>query len=119
MVPYKCDECDYKSVWRSALNVHFKAKHLGFKQSCDECDFSSTNLASVREHIQYEHKNVRLFCDKCTFQTKRKTALNTHMQRTHEDTKQQNVVEEETANITKVEDNNLSAWSTIDFLLQC
>ena len=60
---FNCDQCHYKSYWRSKLAGHVQAVHEGIKYNCDQCDYTAIPKRLFIRHKQHEHEDMK--CDKC------------------------------------------------------
>ena len=80
-VKFYCDQCDFKSSWRSMLFGHVKAVYEGIKYNCDQCDCTAQKRLLIRnkQHIYEETK-----CDKCEHKRPAKKNLLRHKRYKHE-----------------------------------
>ena len=84
---YKCSQCDYMSISKNRVEIHFK-KHLSiYEFCCKQCDFKSKHSSSLRKHIIAKHTNDKPYiCEVCNAQFSFFTNLKRHLQ-THEEKK--------------------------------
>ena len=52
---YKCNMCDYETVWMSHWSEHKKQSHQNFL--CDKCNYKSTSEAPLVNHWKLKHSN--------------------------------------------------------------
>ena len=73
-----CDQCDFSTCVKSALDVHIK-RHGGTPNYlCHECDYKSYYFGNFRSHQQVKHGSVVLKCEECGFSTKSRRSLREH-----------------------------------------
>lgn len=103
--PYKCDQCEYKTVQRSALNQHMVWHTKDKPYKCQMCSYSTIKRNNLEIHIHKNHltsliipnvdndfKKIGKFVEKkrlnwfeckfgngCTYGTVRKDAIVRHM----------------------------------------
>ncbi|KAL5004788.1 hypothetical protein ScPMuIL_018244 [Solemya velum] len=82
----KCDfeGCNFQTIYRRALLLH-KKKHESVKQFvCDICSYSTTDSGSFKRHA-LSHTNLKLFkCGKCDFRGKSRNDIVRHWKGKHE-----------------------------------
>ena len=54
---YKCNMCDYASVWMSHFSEHTKQSHQIFK--CGKCIFTSSSELATGHHWRLKHQNEK------------------------------------------------------------
>ena len=61
---YKCDKCDYQSdSWSNGLDKHMKFVHnKGNYVACNQCDFKAVYPSLVEIHKKGVHEGVRWSC---------------------------------------------------------
>ena len=69
---YKCDKCDYQSDgWSNGLDKHKKFVHnKGNYVACNQCDFKAVYPSLVEIHKKGVHEGVRWSCSVCEKQFK-------------------------------------------------
>lgn len=92
-IEFRCDKCEFKSLYKSSLKKHIVNKHaasihLKEKFRCDKCEFvtldkSYLNIHRDKKHSSFELK-LQFQCDKCEFVAKKKQYLNNHKLNKHE-----------------------------------
>jgi NAD-dependent SIR2 family protein deacetylase len=77
---YSCDLCDFSSYYRSDLETHSKAVHLGKKEfMCDICDKAFSRNGVLTKHVNRIHKELKNYsCELCNFTTYTKCELEKH-----------------------------------------
>ena len=106
---YKCNMCNYESVWLSALSNHKKQTHQNFR--CTQCIFVSASESDMVFHWRLQHdtkrsnlktipvvppsvgfkvqnddrKRTSYECIMCTFKTYSKESLSQHIIKEHRD----------------------------------
>ena len=107
---YPCCLCDYTSLYKSNLKIHFKTKHR-VNYSCDECDYKTGDRGDlithkVRYHESLKPKYINLSnlpklkpksidllnlpklegynCKKCDFKSSYQSSVYLHMKNKHE-----------------------------------
>ncbi|GAB6033099.1 hypothetical protein CHUAL_012712 [Chamberlinius hualienensis] len=77
---YKCDECDFSSVYQSSIKNHKVYKHGEKAQKCDQCSYSCHNYADLLQHKDGVHSELRPYmCDHCGFRAKTKSSIRLHL----------------------------------------
>ena len=115
---YKCNMCDYESIWLSSLICHKKQSHQSFK--CTQCIFMSSSESDMVFHWRLQHDtkrgNLKIIpvappsvglkgqnvntrkvseCIMCTFQTYSKESLSQHIIKEHKDMLEDEMEEQE------------------------
>ena len=83
---YKCDECDYQSdSWSNGLDKHKKFVHnKGNYVACNQCDFKAVYPSLVEIHKKGVHEGVRWSCSVCEKQFKSPFTLKVHTNKKHD-----------------------------------
>jgi hypothetical protein len=59
---YKCDKCDYKTIYKSCLKQH-KIIHLSADAvqwySCDKCKYKTKRKDHLRQHMKSQKYRVK------------------------------------------------------------
>ncbi|XP_022081145.1 telomere zinc finger-associated protein-like [Acanthaster planci] len=84
---FYCDQCKFKSRWRSSLKTHFEAHHAEDSREwlqCPQCPHQTKNKYYLKRHIE-SHTDTRMFiCEVCGKDFKTEIILNVH-RGTHEE----------------------------------
>ena len=82
---YSCDQCDYKTKWKSSLKRHEDSVHGGVRYPCDQCDHKATWKSNLKTHIDCVHGDVLYPCDQCDYKSNRKGHVKRHKHSVHKD----------------------------------
>ena len=83
---YKCDKCDYQSdSWTNGLDKHMKFVHTkGNYVACNQCDFKAVYPSLVEIHKKGVHEGFRWPCSVCGNQFKSPMVLKKHTNEKHD-----------------------------------
>ena len=90
--PYKCDACDFASVYKKGLEKH-KLAHLRKQGITPECDFQCPVCGKFFSTNNYLHKHIarihegyseNVKCESCDLVFPHKYAMKRHMNRKHQ-----------------------------------
>ena len=59
---FRCDLCDYSSIFMSKLEWHKKHSHAETilrRLPCDRCEYSAPSEGKLRDHKETVHENIR------------------------------------------------------------
>ena len=56
--PFKCDNCEFASAYKSTLNEHKKVTHGTQRYDCPHCDHFARYKGNLDKHINNVHKKV-------------------------------------------------------------
>ena len=56
---HKCDQCEYRSNFKSNVKAHMKAKHEGIKYPCDVCEYKASYLQDLIKHKRVQHSTAK------------------------------------------------------------
>ncbi|KAF5290072.1 hypothetical protein FQA39_LY14853 [Lamprigera yunnana] len=75
---YFCNECTFKTPWRSSITTHLRL-HKGDRPfHCNECDNKCVTKADLKKHL-WTHSNEKPFhCTDCNYKAARKYHLKLH-----------------------------------------
>ena len=62
-----CDECEFKSSYKSSLNHHKRSVHMGVKYPCNECSYKATGKSDLKVHKRSVHEGIKYPCDGCAY----------------------------------------------------
>ena len=82
-VRYQCEQCDYRATQKSALNIHIRAQHEGVKFTCDMCGKLFRQYSSLIKHIEYKHGERKFKCDECDYLAGQPQHLTSHLLSKH------------------------------------
>ena len=82
---YSCSQCDYKSILRFKLKLHFEIKHEGIRYFCDKCNYIASRKDNLNQHLKYKHEQVGLAypCSQCEYKARHRGHLNQHIKVHH------------------------------------
>jgi len=80
---FKCESCDYSSVYKQHLKQHIKFVHEGIGYLCDHCGFKARDKGQLKNHVLATHRGVRFRCRHCDFEAKSKGNLKQHVESIH------------------------------------
>ena len=80
---FKCPDCTYSTVQKTALIKHQMAKHSSLTFSCQFCSKSYKWETDLQRH-QLKHQGVKFFCDLCDKNFSQKRLLSLHKRTHHE-----------------------------------
>ena len=80
---FKCPDCTYSTVQKTALVKHQMAKHSSLTFSCQFCSKSYKWEIDLQRH-QLKHQGVKFFCDLCDKKFSEKRVLSLHKRTHHE-----------------------------------
>lgn len=80
---FKCPDCTYSTVQKTALIKHQMAKHSNLTFSCQFCSKSFKWEIDLQRH-QLKHQGVKFFCNLCTKKFSEKRLLSLHKRTHHE-----------------------------------
>ena len=81
---YSCNECEFKSDFKSSIKAHTEILHLGkMKFFCKECDYKCYFKPGIVKHMKRKHNNengkiCRINCDKCVKREEHDNCENHH-----------------------------------------
>ena len=75
---HKCNQCDYASVYGSALRKHLKL-HSGEKSKCSHCDLAFTHTGHLKTHLITHSLEKPNKCNRCYYSSSYARALKTHL----------------------------------------
>ena len=78
-----CNTCDYRTKYKTNLNVHIEAKHEGVKYKCIQCDYTGTKYG-LKDHGRAKHGGKLYVCELCDYATSYVSALSSHKKAQHE-----------------------------------
>ena len=81
----KCEQCQFKTVWKTALNRHIRTVHNKIRNhKCGLCGFSFAQKSTLQHHVEAVHKKLRKHvCEECGYSATQKSNIRTHMKRAH------------------------------------
>ena len=98
--------CEYKTEYKSALNIHMKSDHVGalftrnaslkthqqgvhegIKHPCRKCDYQATTKGNLEKHNQRVHESIKYYCYICDNQYTTRVSLRKHTLNIHEGVK--------------------------------
>ena len=74
-VTHSCNECQYKTGYKSTLRRHKQSKHEDVMYSCSECEYKTGQKFNLRTHKLSKHECVKYSCDECEYNTGQKFHL--------------------------------------------
>jgi len=78
---YFCQQCDYKTLFKSDLLKHDLLVHRKIKKSCPEC---GKQVANLHEHIRLVHKKEKKFkCNYCGYTCAKQSDMKKHTRNVH------------------------------------
>ena len=86
-VNYSCTECNFVTMYKQNLTMHFESKHSDSSKEfqCEECGSKFTEKRNLKRHIDKIHGEPDAFvCEFCDFKTKFEFNLRRHKDEKHE-----------------------------------
>jgi len=78
---YFCQQCDYKTLFKSDLLKHDELVHRKIKKSCPHC---GKQVANLHEHIRLVHKKEKKFkCNYCGYTCAKQSDMKKHTRNVH------------------------------------
>ena len=74
--------CDFKTEWKTSLNMHIKGFHSNEKEDCLICN-KTIQKKNYQVHVRRHQGSVLLECDLCKFSTVNKNSLKKHKKYIH------------------------------------
>ena len=81
---YKCEKCEYQTVWKGDIKKHNDSKHEGIRYSCNNCEYKASFQVNLKRHHEKEHIGINYSCHSCVYKTKDKSRLQEHKKTKHE-----------------------------------
>ena len=81
---HTCDECAYKTKFKSNLNKHKNQTHKDNYFSCHICLKRFKSITGQKEHINSIHKDQRFNCSECSTTFRQMKSFRAHMNRYHQ-----------------------------------
>jgi len=92
-----CEECDYKTPYRSSIQIHMNKQHLGnsFQVSsskdaktgcllrCDLCEYETHSKRDFGKHEERHEKKSSHQCYLCSYSVNTENCLAYHLKRHH------------------------------------
>jgi KRAB domain-containing zinc finger protein len=79
----ECNQCDFKTILRIAMNHHKRKHQQEDKLQCSFCDFQNTQKKSLNRHLSNVHRDRVFKCEECEFRTIDNAQMRKHQGRTH------------------------------------
>ena len=68
-IRYKCEQCGLNCLSKDQLNSHTDVVHIGLQEfKCNQCNFKSGYRSILKAHVEREHQNKRKICQICPWQ---------------------------------------------------
>ena len=86
VLPFQCDQCEYKFAYKRELEKHVSAVHMKIKPYlCNFCSYETAYKSQLSWHINIVHNKVKPFlCEYCPYKTSQKRNLTLHNRCKHE-----------------------------------
>ena len=86
VLPFQCDQCEYKFAYKRELEKHVSAVHMKIKPFlCNFCSYETAYKSQLSWHINIVHNKVKPFlCEYCPYKTSQKRNLTLHNRCKHE-----------------------------------
>ena len=82
----QCNQCDYKSMWKTSIRRHKRSEHEGITYTCNRCHQKiKWSKNSLKEHIDRKHKTATEKCDQCEYVAGNQQILSRHIAKVHEE----------------------------------
>ena len=85
---YKCDMCDFTSVWSSNVKKHRRRHTDKGPFTCDVCDFTTKFYKTFKDHKKTHIEDKPYKCNLCDFSAEKSSAVKKHL-KTHTERKLQ------------------------------